>query len=163
MELVRTSPGTGSVFSFTFTDYRALKIASIKNQRGLNLKESKHHSLRSMSILVVDDSVDNLEIIKLFLNSYGGNPDVACDGEEALLKMQSKIYDVILMDIEMPHMNGFQVIKELRNRKVKTPVIALTAHALPEDRIKTKNAGFFDHVTKPIDFVSLVHTIETLH
>lgn len=77
--------------------------------------------------------------------------------------MQAKNYDVILMDIEMPDMNGFQVIKELRHRKFKTPVIALTAHALPEDRVKTKNAGFYDHITKPIDFKNLVSMIQTLH
>jgi len=121
------------------------------------------HSLESTSILVVDDSIDNLEIIELFLNSYGGHPDVACGGNEALKKIQLKKYDVILMDIEMPHMNGYQVIKELHNQHNETPVIALTANAMPEDRAKTKRAGFFAHVTKPIDFNYLVSKIENLH
>lgn len=158
LELVSTTPGEGSTFSITFTDYKTLKKAlSAHPTKSLDL------SLKAKSILVVDDSIDNLEIIKLFLNSYGGNPDLASDGQEALQKIQKKNYDVILLDIEMPQMNGFQVIKELHHRKYKTPVIALTAHALPEDKIKTKNAGFFDHVTKPIDFNYLVSMIETLH
>lgn len=157
VELVSTEEGVGSVFSVKFTDYKTLKSSK---PRALEIQV---HSLKSKSILIVDDSVDNLEIIKLFLNSYGGDPDIAIDGNEALRKVQNKNYDVILMDIEMPNMNGFQVIKELRQRKNKTPVIALTAHALPEDRLKTKNAGFIDHVTKPIDFNYLVSTIETLH
>lgn len=158
VELVSTTPGTGSLFSVKFTDYKTLKSSS--KSRAVEMQQ---HSLKSKSILIVDDSVDNLEIIKLFLNSYGGDPDIAIDGNEALRKIQNKHYDVILMDIEMPNMNGFQVIRELRNRKIKTPVIALTAHAMPEDRLKTKNAGFIDHVTKPIDFNYLVSTIETLH
>ena len=74
--------------------------------------------------------------------------------------IKNKHYDIVLMDIEMPQMDGFQVIKELRNLKVKIPVIALTAHAMAEDRQKTKNAGFFDHVTKPVDFDYLVNAIE---
>jgi PAS domain S-box-containing protein len=158
VELVSTTPGIGSVFSVKFTDYKTLKSSSKSKQ-----PETQEHSLKSKSILIVDDSLDNLEIIKLFLNSYGGDPDIAIDGDEALRKVQIKNYDVILMDIEMPNMNGFQVIKELRHRKNKTPVIALTAHAMPEDRLRTKNAGFFDHVTKPIDFNYLVSAIETLH
>lgn len=159
VELISAGPGKGSLFSFTFTNYKKLKTTPSKVKNN----EPDIHSLTSKSILVVDDSVDNLEIIKLFLNSYGGEPDVVSTGAEALVKMQAKNYDVVLMDIEMPEMNGFQVIKELKNRKCKTPIIALTAHALPEDRLKTKNAGFFDHVTKPIDFANLVTMIETLH
>ena len=158
VSLESTAPGIGSVFSVKFTDYKTLKSSS--KAKAVDIKA---HSLKSKSILIVDDSIDNLEIIKLFLNSYGGDPDIANDGNEALIKVQNKQYDVILMDIEMPHMNGFQVIKELRHRNNKTPVIALTAHAMPEDRLKTKNAGFFDHVTKPIDFNYLVSAIETLH
>lgn len=158
LELVNTTPGEGSTFSITFTDYKTLK-----KSLSVHPTKSLDSSLKAKSILVVDDSIDNLEIIKLFLNSYGGNPDLASDGQEALQKIQKKNYDVILLDVEMPQMNGFQVIKELQHRKYKTPVIALTAHALPEDKIKTKNAGFFDHVTKPIDFNYLVSMIETLH
>lgn len=158
VELVSTRPNLGSVFSVKFTDYKTLNSPPKSKAVDMNL-----HSLQSKSILIVDDSIDNLEIIKLFLNSYGGDPDIANDGNEALIKVQNKDYDVILMDIEMPNMNGFQVIKELRNRNNNTPVIALTAHAMPEDRLKTKSAGFFDHVTKPIDFNYLVSAIETLH
>lgn len=158
VELHSTIPGEGSIFGIKFTDYKTLRSNSKSKT-----EEVEHHSLESKSILIVDDSLDNLEIIKLFLKSYGGDPDIAIDGNEALRKVQCKKYDVILMDIEMPNMNGFQVIQELRNRKDKTPVIALTAHAMPEDRLKTKNAGFIDHVTKPIDFNYLVSTIETLH
>ena len=161
VELISTSPDKGSVFCFSFVDYKNLQMPT--PSKVIASTEVSENSLQSKSILIVDDSIDNLEIIKLFLNSYGGEPDLANDGEEALRKMQTKKYDVVLMDIEMPVMNGFQVIKELQNRKFKTPVIALTAHALPEDKIKTKNAGFFDHITKPIDFKSLVSMIQTIH
>ena len=158
VELVSTCPKIGSVFSVKFIDYKTLT-----NSTKFKITKVLEYSLQSKSILVVDDSLDNLEIIKLFLSSYGAAPDIAIDGDEALRKVQTKNYDVILMDIEMPVMNGFEVIKELRHRKNKIPVIALTAHALPEDRIKTKNAGFFEHVSKPIDFNFLVSIIATLN
>ena len=156
--LVSTTPKVGSIFSVKFTDYKTLT-----NHSKSKLSKIQENSLKSKSILIVDDSLDNLEIIKLFLSSYGAEPDMAIDGDEALRKVQIKDYDVILMDIEMPNMNGFQVIKELRHRNNKTPVIALTAHALPEDCLKTKDAGFFEHVSKPIDFNYLVSTIATLN
>ena len=158
VELVSTSPTLGSVFSVKFIDYKTLNFSTSNK-----ISKIQEYSLHSKTILVVDDSLDNLEIIKLFLNSYGADLDIANDGEEALIKIQTKNYDVILMDIEMPIMNGFQVMKELRLRKNKTPVIALTAHALPEDRIKTKNAGFYEHVSKPIDFSYLVSKISNLN
>lgn len=155
VELLQTQAGVGSVFGIRFTDYKSLRS---KNRP--KIEKQARASLKTKSILIVDDSEDNLEIIKLFLNSYGGDADMAHSGAECLEKIQIKKYDIILMDIEMPNMNGFQVIKELRNLKFKTPVIALTAHAMAEDRLQTKNAGFFDHVTKPIDFDYLVNVIE---
>lgn len=157
VELVQSELGMGSTFGISFIDYLSLPTP-------LRQKSSapKAKSLNSKSILVIDDSIDNLEIIKLFLNSYGGETDLANDAQEALSKMQSKNYDVILMDIEMPFMNGFQLMEKLHSLNVHTPVIALTAHAMPEDRKKTKEAGFFDHVTKPIDFDYLVSTIENV-
>lgn len=155
VELIQTQAGVGSIFGIRFTDYKSLR-SPVKAKAA----EVTHASLKSKHILVVDDSEDNLEIIKLFLNSYGGDADVASSGADAINMMKNKNYDIVLMDIEMPRMDGFQTIKELRNLKFKTPVIALTAHAMAEDRQKTKNAGFFDHVTKPIDFNYLINAIE---
>ncbi len=158
VELISSSPNLGSIFSVKFIDYK-----TFENCTHSKISKINEYSLESKSILVVDDSLDNLEIIMLFLNSYGASPDIANNGEEALRKVQTKSYDVILMDIEMPIMDGFDVIQELRLRKDKTPVIALTAHALPEDRLKTKTAGFFEHVSKPIDFNYLASLISTLN
>lgn len=157
VEIMNSVLGNGGIFGLKLTDLlpfkRAAKVKRVPEKARL---------LESKSILIVDDSIDNLEIIKLFLNSFGGKTDIAHNGNEALKKMQSTKYDVILMDIEMPQMNGFQVIKELRKLKIATPVLALTAHAMPEDRLNTSNAGFFDHVTKPIDFNYLVNVIRKL-
>ncbi len=155
VELVSTELGIGSIFGINFIDYK-----TIKNTQKQKSQESAALSLENKSILIVDDSEDNLEIIKLFLNSYGGETDVASDGYEALEKLRMNTYDIILMDIEMPNMNGFQLIKELKRLKNQTPVVALTAHAMPEDKMKTKNAGFFAHVSKPIDFNYLVSVVK---
>lgn len=156
VELMSTALGVGSVFGINFLNYKAFKIP----QKVKPTQDLAPLCLENKSILIVDDSEDNLEIINLFLSSYGGETDVALDGHEALKKLQSKRYDVILMDIEMPIMNGFQLIKELKKIKNKTPVIALTAHAMPEDKLKTKNAGFFAHISKPIDFNHLVTVVK---
>lgn len=155
VELVHSELAIGSTFGINFTDYMTFKSPAKPK-----MVEPDAKSLTQKNVLIVDDSIDNLEIIKLFLNSFGAEVDLANDGQEALTKISSKQYDVILMDIEMPAMNGFQVIERLKKQKIDTPVIALTAHAMPEDRQKTKNAGFFDHVTKPIDFNYLVAAIE---
>lgn len=157
VEIMNSVLGNSGIFGPKLTD-----LFSFKRSAKVGHVPAKAKLLESKSILIVDDSIDNLEIIKLFLNSFGGKTDIAHNGNEALTKMQSNEYDVILMDIEMPQMNGFQVIKELRKLKIATPVLALTAHAMPEDRLKTSNAGFFDHVTKPIDFNYLANVIGKL-
>ena len=119
----------------------------------------------AIRVTIFDDNKKLLDSLNILID---GSPGFQIAGtfincSDLVTKIEDSQPDVILMDIEMPNMNGFQVIKELRQRKNKTPVIALTAHAMPEDRLRTKNAGFFDHVTKPIDFNYLVSTIETLH
>lgn len=151
MGLMNTEISIGSVFGINFTKTKTPEI----NLRA-RLQTGLHIPLENKSILIVDDSEDNLEIIKLVLCSYGGDTDIAPNGYEALRRLRQKKYDVILMDIEMPGMNGFQVLDELRKRHDHTPVVAITAHAMPEDKLKTREAGFYAHVSKPIDFNQLI-------
>ena len=102
-----------------------------------------------MRILVVEDEVNLNDIIvkKLKLEHYG--VDSCFDGEEALDYIFSVEYDVILLDIMLPKLNGFEVLKKIRSRNIKTPVLLLTARDGIEDRVQGLDFGADDYLIKP--------------
>jgi len=106
-------------------------------------------------ILLVEDNEVNQEFAIMLLESNGLNVDVANDGLEALNMVQLKQYDLVLMDIQMPNMDGLEAsvkIRELKGEYFKNlPIVALSAHAMVGDIEKSLNAGMNDHVTKPIN------------
>lgn len=118
-------------------------------------------SLAGADILLAEDSVDNQMIIKMILTKAGAKVDIAADGQEALKKASQKNYDIILMDIQLPYMNGHLVCQSLREKLYTGPIIALTAHALKEERNQSFQAGCNAHLTKPIDRQLLLSTIKS--
>lgn len=108
--------------------------------------------LNGERILVVDDAKENARLFSMILNRAGGDVDVALDGHQAIdkVKNSSSPYSLILLDLQMPGKDGFEVLSELRAYGIKTPIVALTAHAMVEERQKTKKAGFDGHLTKPV-------------
>lgn len=102
-------------------------------------------------ILVVDDSADNRMLIQLFLSRMGYQADTADSGQEAVARAFSNKYDLILMDVQMPVMDGFEALAKLRERGVVAPVVALTAHTMKGDRERCLAGGFDDFLGKPID------------
>ena len=115
--------------------------------------------LDNINILVVDDSKDNRILVNLFLRHEGAKVDQAASGEEAIEKMSLSDFAIVLMDIQMPGMDGYETLKALQASGFKKPVIALTAHAMKEEKLKTAAVGFGDHITKPVDKELLVNTI----
>ncbi len=115
--------------------------------------------LQDVEVLVVDDASDNRMLIQKILSAVGAHVDWACDGFEGIRKVIAKKYDVILMDIQMPQMDGYQTTAELRNQGYTGPIIALTAHALKEERENSLRSGCDDHLTKPIDRQNLIRQI----
>lgn len=109
-------------------------------------------SLSDLKVLVADDSEDNREIITLFLNSIGVINDTAENGEVVLKMASEKKYDLILMDIQMPVLDGYAAVKALRARGEMCTIWALTAHAMQQERDKSLGVGCDDHLTKPIQF-----------
>ena len=109
-----------------------------------------------MRILVVEDEVNLNDIIvkKLKLEHYG--VDSCFDGEEALDYIFSVEYDVILLDIMLPKLNGFEVLKKIRSRNIKTPVLLLTARDGIEDRVQGLDFGADDYLIKPFAFDELL-------
>jgi two-component system, cell cycle response regulator DivK len=104
-------------------------------------------------ILVVDDNRDNRELVVKILRRHGYRLTEAVDGEEALVMAVAEPPDLILMDISLPGLDGYEVTRRLRAMAAcrDIPVIALTAHAMKGDREKALAAGCCDYITKPIN------------
>lgn len=108
-------------------------------------------TLKGSEILLVEDNEINQEIIIELLKDSGIKVDLAMDGFEAIKKAESKKYELILMDIQMPILDGYEATKEIRKKEIHIPIIALTANAMKEDILKTKTAGMQLHLNKPIE------------
>jgi two-component system cell cycle response regulator DivK len=113
-------------------------------------------------ILLVEDHEDNRDMLSRRLTRRGYEVVLAVDGEEALTKATAELPDVILMDMSLPIMDGWEATRRLKADPTTQaiPVIALTAHAMSGDREKALAAGCDDYDTKPIEFVRLLEKVE---
>lgn len=125
------------------------------------LKKKKDEEVH-MRILVVEDERDLNSIILKRLNKAGYTVDSCYDGEEALDYMKLGEYDVILLDIMLPKMNGLDVVRTLRKNRDKTPVLLLTAKDGIEDRVTGLDSGADDYLVKPFAFEELLARIRVL-
>ena len=126
----------------------------------MSLKKSANRR----TILLAEDNIPNAITIGEYLESWGYEIVVAYDGLEALERAEARDPDIILMDIQMPVMDGLEAIRRFRAnpRFMKTPIIALTALAMPGDRELCLEAGANEYVSKPVSLKTLVKTIQTL-
>ena len=115
-------------------------------------------------ILLVEDNEMNRDMLSRRLQRKGHSVLIAVDGEQGLATAYSEMPDLILMDISLPFIDGYEVTRRLKAnpRTKQIPVIALTAHALLTDRDKALKAGCNDYDTKPVDFTRLTEKIEAL-
>jgi signal transduction histidine kinase/DNA-binding response OmpR family regulator len=116
--------------------------------------------LDGVSILLVEDSVDSEALMRLYLEAAGATIEAAHNGQEAIDLATASAFNVILMDVQMPGMDGLEATRRLRSQGYSTPIIALTAHALPKEVEKSIAAGCDQHVTKPISRVALIQAIQ---
>lgn len=116
-------------------------------------------SLNGKRILLVEDSPDNQLLVKCVLKSKGVEVDMAENGEVGVKKALEGQYDLVLMDVQMPIMDGYTAMRILKNENYKRPVIALTAHAMKEDRERCFANGCVDYLTKPIKPATLIETV----
>jgi CheY-like chemotaxis protein len=127
--------------------------------------EETRTDLRPLKILIVDDSADTQMLIRALLEDAPWGIESADDGRAALEMAVSKSYDLILLDLEMPEMNGYVAARQIRiseylNKMRAVPIIALTAHNEAEAASKSIEAGCTAHVTKPIRKAALIETIQ---
>lgn len=137
----------GSDFSFTLWFKKTEAAAEIE----LGLAELDTE-IKNIKVLVVEDIALNQLLMKTLLDDFGFERDIAANGRIAIEKLQSKSYDVILMDLQMPEMNGFEATAYIRNTlHSKIPIIALTADVTTVDLAKCKEVGMNDYIAKPVD------------
>jgi PAS domain S-box-containing protein len=144
---VHSTVDKGSVFSFTLnflkTDAEAEVVTEI-----LELDKD----IKNIKVLVVEDMPLNQLLMKTILDDFGFERDIADNGLIAIEKLKDKSYDVVLMDLQMPEMNGFEATEYIRKTlKSKIPIIALTADVTTVDLAKCKAVGMNDYIAKPVD------------
>ncbi len=115
-----------------------------------------------MKILIVDDDPDLLEELRETLKQERYEVDTAADGEAALDKLFDNAYDLVLLDIMLPKIDGLEVLKEIRDGGIKTPVLMLTAKGSVEDKIAGLDHGADDYLPKPFDMAELMARIRSL-
>ena len=132
-------------------------------------KDVSEKSIKGMHVLLAEDNELNMEIAEFLLQNEGAEVTRAWNGQEIVelfRKSESGEFDVILMDIMMPIINGYEAAKRIRSLDredaKKIPIIAMTANAFTEDRIRAKEAGMDEHVAKPIDVELLIKVIHKL-
>ena len=115
-----------------------------------------------MRILIVEDETDLAMVLSELLEMEGYYTDTAFDGEEGLDNALSGIYDMIILDVMLPKMDGFQVLSEIRSNNLSVPVLMLTARSQIEDKVTGLDNGADDYLTKPFDTKELLARIRAL-
>lgn len=112
-----------------------------------------------MKLLLVEDEMDLSSALSRLLSKQKHTIDIANDGLEAINYIECNEYDLILLDVMMPNMNGFEVLKKIRNDKNTTPVIMLTAKGEIDDKVSCLDSGADDYITKPFEIKELISRI----
>lgn len=171
VELHSTQVGRGSCFRLTLpltvepnSPYLDDEFI-VSNPESSESSKSATETRLDASILLVEDGYDNQRLVSLILRKAGATVEVADNGVEALEWMDlrqsvGQPFDLVLTDMQMPVMDGYVLAQELRSRGETMPIIALTAHAMAEDRRKCLEAGCDDYCTKPINRCQLLRTIQ---
>ena len=168
VELVRSEPGVGTCFRFV------LPVTLGEVSGATELSGSRSEPDQSFAkclplpcrILLAEDGPDNQRLISLILRKAGAEVVVVENGEAAVERAlevnEERPFDVILMDMQMPILDGYEATRQLRKAGLATPIIALTAHAMASDRQKCLDAGCDDYATKPINRDGLISMIRGL-
>lgn len=144
---VKSKVGEGSVFSFTLR-FKKTDTAAAEETEILEIDTEN----KNIKVLVVEDIALNQLLMKTLLDDFGFEREIAANGKIAIEKLNEKNYDIILMDLQMPEMNGFEATEYIRNTMhSKIPIIALTADVTTVDLEKCKAVGMNDYIAKPVD------------
>ena len=175
---VQSNPGQGSQFNFTVVIKKQILSADQLKEQETALKteaetistfESDFKRLydkrKNYKILLAEDNLINQKVALRMLNSAGYQVDAVMNGDQAVKIYKQREYDLILMDVQMPEVDGFmatKMIREMNSPKSEVPIIAITAHALVGDREKCLEAGMNEYISKPIVVKEIVQMIDSL-
>jgi len=159
---VESEPGVGSTFRVELpvgTRERGRMLDSTEAVQGTTRASATRVPGLCCSVLFVDDNPDNRRLIAYFLRDAGADVHTVDSGAQALKTWHTLAPDLILMDIQMPHMDGYATTRALRERGCQVPIVALTAHAMATERERCLASGFDGYGTKPIDRRRLVDLV----
>lgn len=165
--LSESQPLKGSTFLITIDMGTLQGVKFVERVDSMQKKEEpvkvEGALLSGIKVLLVEDSPDNQTLLTHFLTLAGALVQVADNGKEGVMHAMTDAYDVILMDIQMPVLDGYQATRQLRKHSYTKPILALTAHALKEERERCLAAGCDDHLTKPVNREELLKRIVVHH
>jgi signal transduction histidine kinase/DNA-binding response OmpR family regulator len=153
--LVASQLDVGSVFSFTV----ALEIVSLPTVKTLQFDSKALPSTFSGRVMIVDDNQTNLMLTELILKKFGLDVKAASSGQEAIDLANSIPFELILMDITMPGMDGIEAARQINQQMLKPPIVALTAHVQPEMIDDYLANGFKGYLRKPIENLELIREL----
>jgi signal transduction histidine kinase/ActR/RegA family two-component response regulator/streptogramin lyase len=162
---VSSEPGGGSVFSFDLPFELDAAAGAAAADTAVNEPAPEPVASRSLTVLVAEDNPVNQRLATAILRRRGHRVVLAADGREAIERARTTHIDVVLMDVQMPGMNGFEATAALRAHEhagggVRLPIVAVTAHALSGDRERCLEAGMDDYVSKPLRADRLIEIVE---
>jgi CheY-like chemotaxis protein len=161
VDIQKSEKNVGSTFLVEIRT-QATEDAQLVNQIDITATEptkataENKYILKDVTVLVVDDSRDNRNLITQFLKGAGAQVDCAVDGFDGVAQAISKNPQIVLMDIQMPNLDGLKATTQLREKGYTRPIIALSAHALKQEMENSLKAGCNDHLTKPINRRTLI-------
>jgi CheY-like chemotaxis protein len=162
---VESTPGQGSTFWFVvpFKQHEQAVAPSVPTNTGLGAEHRLQAEYAGTRVLLVEDEPIAQEVSLNLLEGLGWEVDVADDGQQALKLAQQNRYALILMDMQMPVLNGVEATKAIRtdSLNIATPILAMTANAFDEDRDACLAAGMNDHIPKPVHPDKLFQTMLT--
>ncbi|MFT4031897.1 MAG: response regulator [Siphonobacter sp.] len=154
---VSSTPGMGSLFVVQLPYTITTPVSTDEN---LQLPSYAHDIHRVISVLVVEDNPMNQKLALAVLGRMGYSAKIADNGLKALEKLQNRTYDLVLMDIQMPVMDGYETTRQIRNvLKINVPIIAMTAHALVGERERCLQVGMNDFISKPFQMAELFRIV----
>lgn len=165
-----SEPGQGSIFAIIIDIGSRQEISEIgmKTEVNIGASASDHRVVHGatawtdpidINVLLVEDAPDNRVLVSRFIKATGARVECVDNGLEGVMAALTGRYDLVLMDLQMPRMDGFEAVRLLRREGYQGPIVALTAHAMKSDREQCLNVGFDDHLVKPINRKALNETL----